>query len=169
MNITQWPFPALEPAPLEPLLLANQSYLFEIQLVELAFTSDLVGETQRAKVDEKKIRSTFVSDHLRWTIHKSMSLQCTLLQIDKIYRYVVRSVILQCFYQVGTYQMAVMTKAVNKPFYVVAESFKFVRLYPLNQEDVPNRFKVRVWKMCVFYFFRLKFSYISRSSSSSKT
>lgn len=46
------------------------------------------------------------------------------------------------FCQVGTYQMAVMTKAVNKPFYVVAESFKFLRLYPLNQEDVPNRFKV---------------------------
>ena len=38
--------------------------------------------------------------------------------------------------------MAVVTKAVNKPFYVVAESFKFVRLYPLNQEDVPNSFKV---------------------------
>ena len=35
-----------------------------------------------------------------------------------------------------------MTKAVNKPFYVVAESFKFVRLYPLNQQDVPNRFRV---------------------------
>lgn len=49
---------------------------------------------------------------------------------------------MQCFNQVGTYQMAVMTKTVNKPFYVVAESFKFVRLYPLNQEDVPNRFKV---------------------------
>lgn len=50
---------------------------------------------------------------------------------------------MECFHQVGTYQMAVMTKAVNKPFYVVAESFKFVRLYPLNQEDVPNRFKVK--------------------------
>ena len=35
-----------------------------------------------------------------------------------------------------------MTKAVNKPFYVVAESFKFVRLYPLNQQDVPNHYKV---------------------------
>ncbi|KAM7440254.1 Translation initiation factor [Porites harrisoni] len=43
--------------------------------------------------------------------------------------------------KIGTYQMAVMAKVVNKPFYVVAESFKFVRLYPLNQEDVPNRFK----------------------------
>ncbi|KXJ29025.1 translation initiation factor eIF-2B subunit alpha [Exaiptasia diaphana] len=43
--------------------------------------------------------------------------------------------------KIGTYQMAVMTKAANKPFYVVAESFKFVRLYPLNQEDVPNIYK----------------------------
>lgn len=38
--------------------------------------------------------------------------------------------------------MAVCSKAHNKPFYVVAESFKFVRLYPLNQQDVPDRFKV---------------------------
>ncbi|XP_031553243.1 translation initiation factor eIF-2B subunit alpha-like [Actinia tenebrosa] len=43
--------------------------------------------------------------------------------------------------KIGTYQMAVMTKTANKPFYVVAESFKFVRLYPLNQEDVPNQHK----------------------------
>ncbi|KAK2573930.1 Translation initiation factor eIF-2B subunit alpha [Acropora cervicornis] len=48
----------------------------------------------------------------------------------------------RCFIScIGTYQMAVMTKAANKPFYVVAESFKFLRLYPLNQEDVPNSFK----------------------------
>ena len=44
--------------------------------------------------------------------------------------------------QIGTYQMAVMAKALNKPFYVVAESFKFVRMYPLNQEDLPNDEKV---------------------------
>uniref|UniRef100_A0A8C2IS60 Translation initiation factor eIF2B subunit alpha n=1 Tax=Cyprinus carpio TaxID=7962 RepID=A0A8C2IS60_CYPCA len=43
--------------------------------------------------------------------------------------------------KIGTYQMAVCSKAHNKPFYVVAESFKFVRLYPLNQQDVPDRFK----------------------------
>lgn len=44
--------------------------------------------------------------------------------------------------QIGTYQMAACAKAHNKAFYVVAESFKFVRLYPLNQQDVPDRFKV---------------------------
>ncbi|XP_032899769.1 translation initiation factor eIF-2B subunit alpha isoform X2 [Amblyraja radiata] len=43
--------------------------------------------------------------------------------------------------KIGTYQMAVCAKSHNKPFYVVAESFKFVRLYPLNQQDVPDRFK----------------------------
>ena len=45
--------------------------------------------------------------------------------------------------KVGTYTMAIAAKEMNKPFYVVAESFKFARLYPLNQQDVPNRFKVR--------------------------
>ena len=44
--------------------------------------------------------------------------------------------------QIGTYQMAVMAKTLNKPFYVVAESFKFVRIYPLNQGDLPNDEKV---------------------------
>ncbi|XP_055742933.1 translation initiation factor eIF-2B subunit alpha-like isoform X2 [Salvelinus fontinalis] len=45
--------------------------------------------------------------------------------------------------KIGTYQLAVCCKAHNKPFYVVAESFKFVRLYPLNQQDVPERFKYK--------------------------
>lgn len=40
--------------------------------------------------------------------------------------------------KIGTYQVAVMAKALNKPFYVVAESFKFVRLYPLKQADIRN-------------------------------
>lgn len=44
--------------------------------------------------------------------------------------------------QIGTYQVAVMAKTLNKPFYVVAESFKFVRMFPLNQDDLPNAEKV---------------------------
>lgn len=54
--------------------------------------------------------------------------------------------------QIGTYQMAMCSKAHNKPFYVVAESFKFVRLYPLNQQDVPDKFKVRQGGMCARTF-----------------
>jgi translation initiation factor eIF-2B subunit alpha len=38
--------------------------------------------------------------------------------------------------------MAISAKAMNKPCYVVAESFKFTRLYPLNQYDLPDEFKV---------------------------
>ncbi|NXG58308.1 EI2BA factor, partial [Hemiprocne comata] len=45
--------------------------------------------------------------------------------------------------KIGTNQIAVCAKAQNKPFYVVAESFKFVRLFPLNQQDVPDQFKYK--------------------------
>ena len=34
--------------------------------------------------------------------------------------------------------MAVMAKAADIPFYCVVESYKFVRLFPLNQYDVPT-------------------------------
>ncbi|XP_065539950.1 translation initiation factor eIF2B subunit alpha-like [Lathamus discolor] len=43
--------------------------------------------------------------------------------------------------KIGTNQTAVYAKAQNKPIYVVAESFKFVRLFPLNQQDIPDKFK----------------------------
>jgi translation initiation factor eIF-2B subunit alpha len=39
--------------------------------------------------------------------------------------------------RMGTYQMGLLAKAMGKPFYVVAESHKFVRLYPLGQYDLP--------------------------------
>ena len=37
--------------------------------------------------------------------------------------------------------MAICAKAHNKPFYVLAESYKFIRLYPLSQSDIPERLK----------------------------
>ena len=46
--------------------------------------------------------------------------------------------------RLGTYQMAMLAKAVKprKPFFVVAESHKFVRLFPLGQFDLPIEQKV---------------------------
>lgn len=46
--------------------------------------------------------------------------------------------------KVGTYPLAICATAINKPFYVVAESYKFIRMYPLNQSDVPvsNNYEV---------------------------
>jgi len=43
--------------------------------------------------------------------------------------------------RIGTFTMAVCAKEMKKPVYVVAESFKFTRLYPLNQRDLPNEYK----------------------------
>ncbi|KAL9009460.1 MAG: hypothetical protein Q9173_005507, partial [Seirophora scorigena] len=39
----------------------------------------------------------------------------------------------------GTLQLAVLARSARKPFYVLAESHKFVRLYPLGQYDLPVR------------------------------
>ncbi|GAA6037013.1 hypothetical protein JCM8097_005508 [Rhodosporidiobolus ruineniae] len=39
---------------------------------------------------------------------------------------------------IGGYQMAIAAKALNKPLYALAESFKFTRLFPLSQTDIPS-------------------------------
>lgn len=44
--------------------------------------------------------------------------------------------------RLGTYQMALLAKAAKKPLYIVAESHKFVRLFPLGQFDLPIEQKV---------------------------
>ena len=41
--------------------------------------------------------------------------------------------------RVGTYQMGLLAQSAGKPFYVVAESYKFVRVYPLDEKDVEIR------------------------------
>lgn len=43
--------------------------------------------------------------------------------------------------KIGTYTMSVCAREMKKPVYVLAESFKFTRLYPLNQRDLPNDYK----------------------------
>ncbi|CAH2085653.1 unnamed protein product [Euphydryas editha] len=43
--------------------------------------------------------------------------------------------------KVGTYCLGMAALELKKPVYVLTESFKFSRIYPLNQRDVPNEFK----------------------------
>lgn len=43
--------------------------------------------------------------------------------------------------KLGTYNIAVVARARNVPFYVAAESYKFARLYPLHQRDLPYEAK----------------------------
>ncbi|QRV77543.1 translation initiation factor eIF-2B beta subunit [Ceratobasidium sp. AG-Ba] len=38
---------------------------------------------------------------------------------------------------VGSFQAALIAKAANVPFYALAESYKFLRLFPLSQHDLP--------------------------------
>lgn len=38
----------------------------------------------------------------------------------------------------GSYQIGVLAQNANKPLYVVSESHKFVRLFPLAPDDLPN-------------------------------
>ena len=40
----------------------------------------------------------------------------------------------------GTYQLAIVAKACKIPLYVATETFKFARLYPLSQDDLPQRY-----------------------------
>ncbi|KAJ7109348.1 nagb/rpia/CoA transferase-like protein [Mycena epipterygia] len=39
---------------------------------------------------------------------------------------------------IGSLQIAIIAKAANKPFYALAESYKFHRLFPLSQYDLPS-------------------------------
>lgn len=41
--------------------------------------------------------------------------------------------------KVGTYQIAMVASLLNKPLYVAAESYKFARIFPLSQKDIPQR------------------------------
>jgi len=40
--------------------------------------------------------------------------------------------------RVGSLQVAMLAKALSKPVYVLAESYKFARVFPLTQKDVPQ-------------------------------
>lgn len=41
-----------------------------------------------------------------------------------------------CVSGLGAYQLGLLAKTLGKPFYVTAESYKFVRFYPLGSEDL---------------------------------
>jgi len=45
--------------------------------------------------------------------------------------------------KIGTSTIGICAKMLNKPVYVAVESFKFVRMYPLNNRDIPDEFKYK--------------------------
>jgi len=44
--------------------------------------------------------------------------------------------------KIGTFALGVLAKELGVPFYVAAESYKFTRLYPLNNADLPEMGKL---------------------------
>merc|ERR1712070_153839 len=40
--------------------------------------------------------------------------------------------------KIGSYQIGIVARAMNKPVYIAAESYKFTRLMHLSQRDIPD-------------------------------
>lgn len=83
---------------------------------------------------------------------KNEGIQCTLV-LDAAIGYIMESIDIVLvgaegvvesggiINRVGTFTMALCAREMKKPFYVLAESLKFSRLYPLNQRDLPDDYK----------------------------
>lgn len=83
---------------------------------------------------------------------KAVGIECTLI-LDAAIGYIMESIDIVLvgaegvvesggiINRIGTYTMALCAREMKKPFYVLAESLKFSRLYPLNQRDLPNDYK----------------------------
>ena len=54
------------------------------------------------------------------------------------YLYVLCIYFVCCAY-IKAYQISIIAKAYSKPFYVAAESVKFVRIFPLRQNEIPRK------------------------------
>lgn len=83
---------------------------------------------------------------------KNAGIECTLI-LDSAIGYIMESIDIVMvgaegvvesggiINRIGSFTMALCAREMKKPFYVLAESFKFSRLYPLNQRDLPNDYK----------------------------
>ena len=49
--------------------------------------------------------------------------------------------------KIGSLGVAMSAHAFKRPLYVLAECVKFVRLYPLNQQEVADKFQVRAGRV----------------------
>jgi translation initiation factor eIF-2B subunit alpha len=56
--------------------------------------------------------------------------------------------------KVGTCTTGICAKMLNKHVYVAVETYKFVRMYPLNNRDVPEEFKVYFKPKIEFILFK---------------
>ncbi|XP_042907161.1 translation initiation factor eIF2B subunit alpha isoform X1 [Parasteatoda tepidariorum] len=138
---------------------AGQSFIVDDINILIHSHSRVVYETLIAAFNARKRFHVYVTESAPDFSGKMMfdklekaGLSCTLI-LDAAVSYVLEKVDLVflgaegivesggIINKIGTYNIAICAKELNKPVYVLAESFKFLRLYPLNQRDLPNELK----------------------------
>ncbi|XP_058810734.1 translation initiation factor eIF-2B subunit alpha [Phymastichus coffea] len=121
--------------------------------------SRVVLQTMKQAVANKKIFEVYVTDSSPDNSGQEMcqnlrdlGISCTLI-LDSTVGYIMEQVDMVMIgaegvaesggiiNKVGTYTMAICAKEMKKPVYALTESFKFSRIYPLNQVDLPDEFK----------------------------
>ncbi|XP_014208633.1 translation initiation factor eIF-2B subunit alpha [Copidosoma floridanum] len=121
--------------------------------------SRVILQTMKAAVACNKIFEVYVTESLPDSSGiemcqnlKDLGISCTLI-LDSAMGYIMEQVDMVMvgaegvaesggiINKVGTYTMAICAKEMKKPLYVLTESFKFSRIYPLNQVDLPDEFK----------------------------
>jgi translation initiation factor eIF-2B subunit alpha len=97
------------------------------------------GEKLKKKMDAENISCTLVEDMGIGYIMNQMD--CVLLGAEGVCE---SGGIVN---QLGSLPVAIVANKYNKPVYTLVESFKFVRLYPLNQEDIPDEYQYPAGRM----------------------
>lgn len=110
---------------------AQQNKYFEVFVTKSA--PDDSGERMYNDLREHKIQCTLIMDAAIGYIMESIDF--VMLGAEAV---VESGGIVN---KIGSYTMALSARAMNKPFYVLTESVKFSRLFPLNQGDLPDEYK----------------------------
>ncbi|GFR06610.1 translation initiation factor eIF-2B subunit alpha [Trichonephila clavata] len=137
----------------------GQQFIFDNQEILIHSHSRVVYETLILASKSKKRFHVYVTESAPDFSGKLMhgklekaGISCTLI-LDAAVSYVLEKVDLiflgaegvaesgGIINKIGSFNIAICAKAMHKPVYVLAESFKFLRIYPLNQRDLPNELK----------------------------
>ncbi|KAJ6638797.1 Translation initiation factor eIF-2B subunit alpha [Pseudolycoriella hygida] len=112
-------------------LAANSNKRFHVYVTQSTPSND--GERMRSELEQAGIECTVILDASIGYVMESIDI--VMVGAEGV---VESGGIIN---RIGAFTMAVCAREMKKPFYVLAESFKFTRLFPLNQRDLPNDYK----------------------------
>jgi len=108
-------------------------HIFQVYVTESA--PDFAGRKMHASLKEHHIDSTLILDSCVGYLMERVD--AVLLGAESVLE---NGGIIN---KIGTFGIAIAAKAMNKNVYVVAESIKFVKEFPMTQSDIPDKFKYR--------------------------